>query len=110
MWSEFFLPGTPPGLFWGLVAVAVLIQGISKSGFAGGAGILSLPLMMFVMPADKVTATLLLVLNFCDFNAIYHRTETHPAGTGTQWLVWTWLAAHGCIACTQYAVTVLPTQ
>lgn len=72
MWSEFFLPGTPAPLFWVLVAIAVLIQGISKSGFAGGAGILSLPLMMFVMPADKVTATLLILLNLCDFNAIYH--------------------------------------
>lgn len=50
----------------------MLIQGISKSGFAGGAGILSLPLMMLVMPVDKVAATLLPILILCDFAAIYH--------------------------------------
>lgn len=107
MWSEFFIPGTPPGLFWSLVAVAVLIQGISKSGFAGGAGILSLPLMMFVMPADKVTATLLLVLNFCDFNAIYHHRDNKDwakiralfpacvAGIALGGLAWWWMGKNG---------------
>ncbi len=64
--------GVPAPVFWTFVALAVVIQGISKSGFAGGAGILSLPLMMFVMPVDKVTATLLPLLILCDFNAIYH--------------------------------------
>ena len=72
MFDSFILPGIPAPLFWGLVAAAIIIQGISKSGFAGGAGILSLPLMMLVMPVDKVAATLLPLLILCDLNAIYH--------------------------------------
>ena len=68
----FYLPGIPHVVFWLFVATAILIQGISKSGFAGGAGILSLPLMMLVMPVDKVAATLLPLLILCDMNAIYH--------------------------------------
>lgn len=107
MWDEFYIEGTPPVLFWSLVAVAVLIQGISKSGFAGGAGILSLPLMMFVMPADKVTATLLLILNLCDFNAIYHHRENKdwdkilrifPAcvvGIAIGGVAWWWMGRNG---------------
>ncbi len=72
MLSEFILPGVPVPVFWFMVAAAVVIQGISKSGFAGGAGILSLPLMMLVMPVDKVAASLLPLLILCDMNAIYH--------------------------------------
>jgi uncharacterized membrane protein YfcA len=70
MLSEFVLPGVPPLVFWSFVGAAVAIQGISKSGFAGGAGILSLPLMMLVMPVEKVAATLLPLLILCDRNAI----------------------------------------
>lgn len=72
MFAQFMLPGVPPALFWVFVGLAIVIQGISKSGFAGGAGILSLPLMMLVMPVDKVAATLLPLLILCDMNAIYH--------------------------------------
>lgn len=70
--ESFILPGTPPGLFWVMVGLAIVVQGISKSGFAGGAGILSLPLMMLVMPVDRVAASLLPLLILCDLNAIYH--------------------------------------
>jgi len=74
MFTEFALPGVNPALFWLLVGIAIVIQGISKSGFAGGAGILSLPLMMLVMPVNKVAAVLLPLLILCDLNAIYlHR-------------------------------------
>ena len=74
MFQQFIDPGTPSVLFWVFVGAAILIQGISKSGFAGGAGILSLPLMMLVMPAEKVPAVLLPLLILCDMNAIYiHR-------------------------------------
>ncbi len=72
MLSNYMLPGVSPILFWLFVAAAVIIQGISKSGFAGGAGVLSLPLMMLVMPVDKVAATLLPLLILLDMNAIYH--------------------------------------
>lgn len=72
MFSEFITPGVPAAIFWTFVALAVVIQGISKSGFAGGAGILSLPLMMLVMPVQLVSATLLPLLILCDMNAVYH--------------------------------------
>lgn len=72
MFHEFITPGVPWVIFWVFVAIGIVIQGVSKSGFAGGAGILSLPLMMLVMPVDKVSATLLPLLVLCDFNAIYH--------------------------------------
>jgi hypothetical protein len=72
MFQDYIEPGVPAALFWLFVSVAIIIQGISKSGFAGGAGILSLPLMMLVMPVDKVAATLLPLLILCDLNAIYH--------------------------------------
>jgi uncharacterized protein len=72
MFHEFVQEGIPLPVFWSFAGTAILIQGISKSGFAGGAGILSLPLMMLVMPVDKVAATLLPLLILCDMNAIYH--------------------------------------
>ena len=75
MFNDFILPGVPWSVFWVFVSVGILIQGISKSGFAGGAGILSLPLMMLVMPVQKCTAMLLPLLILCDMNAIYHHRD-----------------------------------
>jgi len=76
LFSDFILPDVPLGIFWVFVGSAIIIQGISKSGFAGGAGILSLPLMMLVMPVEKVAATMLPLLILCDMNAIYiHRSN-----------------------------------
>ena len=72
MFDSFMEPGVPPLLFWIFVGLAIVIQGNSKSGFAGGVGALSLPFMLLVMPVDKVVATLLPLLILCDFNAIYH--------------------------------------
>lgn len=72
MFQQFMEPGIPPVVFWPMVALAVIIQGVSKSGFAGGASILSLPFMMLVMPADKVAAVFLPLLCLMDLNAIYH--------------------------------------
>jgi len=72
MLAAYILPGVSPALFRLFVSAAVIIQGVSKSGFAGGAGVLSLPLMMLVMPVDKVAATLLPLLILLDLNAIYH--------------------------------------
>jgi uncharacterized membrane protein YfcA len=75
MFSTFTEPGIPPTVFWSFCALAVLFQGISKSGFAGGLGILSVPLMALVMPVDKTAAVLLPVLILCDFNAIYYHRK-----------------------------------
>jgi len=89
------------------VGAAIVIQGISKSGFAGGAGILSLPLMMLVMPVDKVSATLLPLLILCDMNAIYNHWHNKdwskileiylPAIAGILFgaLVWWWVGRDG---------------
>jgi uncharacterized protein len=105
--SEFMLPGIPAVVFWVFVGMAIIIQGISKSGFAGGAGILSLPLMMLVMPVDLVAATLLPLLILCDMNAIYHHWHNKhwplvfrvylPAIVGIVLgaLVWWWVGRAG---------------
>ncbi len=107
MFSEFVQPGVPLAVFWAFVGAAVIIQGISKSGFAGGAGILSLPLMMLVMPVDKVAASLLPLLILCDMNAIYnhwhnkvwkHILEIYVpalAGIVLGALVWWWVGREG---------------
>ena len=72
MFSQFVNDGVPAPVFWAFVAAAIIIQGISKSGFAGGAGILSMPLMFFVMPVNRAAAVMLPLLILCDMNAIYH--------------------------------------
>ena len=72
MFAEFIEPGIPPLVFWIFVGLAIIVQGIGKSGFAGGVGVLTIPLMMLVMPVDKVVACLLPLLILLDFNAIYH--------------------------------------
>ncbi len=72
MFSAYMLHGVPPVMFWTFVGAAVVIQGVSKSGFGGGAGIFGLLLMLLVMEVDKVAATLLPLLILCDMNAIYH--------------------------------------
>ncbi len=107
MLTNFALPDVPVVMFWGFVCAAILIQGISKSGFAGGAGILSLPLMMLVMPVDKVAATMLPLLILCDMNAIYiHRHNKvwrailsvylpSIAGIVLGALVWWWVGQKG---------------
>lgn len=65
-------PGVPALVFWLFCGLAVLFQGIGKSGFAGGLGLLSVPMMVLVMPVDKVAATLLPILILCDINAVYY--------------------------------------
>lgn len=115
MLAEFVDPGVPRAVFWLFVGAAIVIQGISKSGFAGGAGILSLPLMLLVMPVDKVAATLLPLLILCDMNAIYiHRRNVvwrkvmavylpSIAGIFLGALVWWWIGREGV---QQYAAAI----
>ena len=54
------------------VALAVVILGISKTGFGGGIGILSIPLMALVMPAEKMIAVLAILLVVVDLFANLH--------------------------------------
>jgi uncharacterized membrane protein YfcA len=70
--EQFIEPGIPTFVFWVFVSLAIIVQGISKSGFAGGVGVLTIPLMMLVMPVEKVVACLLPLLILLDLNAIYH--------------------------------------
>jgi uncharacterized membrane protein YfcA len=107
MFSEYMEAGIPAAVFWVFVGLAIVIQGISKSGFAGGAGILSLPLMMLVMRVDLVAATLLPLLILCDINAIYHHWHNKDwplirriylsavAGIVLGALVWWWVGREG---------------
>ena len=107
MLADFVDPGVPRAVFWLFVGAAIVIQGISKSGFAGGAGILSLPLMLLVMPVDKVAAAMLPLLILCDMNAIYihRRNVVWPkvmavylpaiAGILLGALVWWWIGREG---------------
>jgi uncharacterized membrane protein YfcA len=53
-------------------ALAVVILGISKTGFGGGIGILSIPLMAMVMPADQMIAVLAVLLVVVDLFANAH--------------------------------------
>ena len=71
MLESFIEPGIPAIVFWIVVGAGILIQGIGKSGFAG-VNILTIPLMVLVMPVEKVVACLLPLLVLLDLNAIYH--------------------------------------
>jgi len=106
MLDAFILPDTPTPVFWFCCATAIVILGISKSGLSGGA-ILSLPLMMMVMPVDKVAASMLPLLVLCDMNAIYHHRRNAvwskvmavyvPAvlGIASGAAVWWWVGEEG---------------
>ena len=107
MLEGFVQEGVPLTVFWIFVSIAILIQGVSKSGFAGGAGVLSVPLMVLVMPVDKVAATLLPILILCDINAIsfYRRDKAWDKvmalylpslfGIAAGALVWWWVGTKG---------------
>jgi uncharacterized protein len=107
MFESFISPGIPPVVFWVFVGLGIIVQGIGKSGFAGAAGILTIPLMMLVMPVDKVVATLLPLLILLDFNAIYHHRRNKVwarvleiylpsiAGILLGALVWWWVGQAG---------------
>ncbi|MEQ5835001.1 sulfite exporter TauE/SafE family protein [Marinobacter sp. NFXS9] len=58
-------------LFWLLAIVGVILTGISKSGFAGGAGVLAVPLMALAIPLPAATVIMLPVLLFMDVRAIH---------------------------------------
>lgn len=58
-------------LFWILAVIGVILTGISKSGFAGGAGVLAVPLLALVIPLPTATVIMLPVLLFMDVRAIH---------------------------------------
>lgn len=57
---------TSDPIFWLLAITGVIITGISKSGFAGGAGVVAVPLLSFklgVLEATAITLPLLLAMD-----------------------------------------------
>ncbi|MEJ2145819.1 MAG: sulfite exporter TauE/SafE family protein [Acidobacteriota bacterium] len=115
MFEPFIGQGIPPAIFWTFVGLGIIVQGISKSGFAGGVGLLTIPMMMLVMPVDKVVATLLPLLILLDFNAIYHHRRNKVwehimaiyipslAGILAGAFLWWWIGREGVEA---YAVSI----
>ncbi|MDP6425342.1 MAG: hypothetical protein QGG14_11405, partial [Planctomycetota bacterium] len=55
-------PDVAPGWYYFCVGSSVLIMAISKGGFAGSIGILSIPVMALVMPPQQMLGIMLLVL------------------------------------------------
>jgi uncharacterized membrane protein YfcA len=62
--------------FYILSTIAILIMGISKSGFGGGIGILAVPLMSLSIPPAQAAAILLPLLVVMDFfNVLHYRNK-----------------------------------
>jgi hypothetical protein len=59
-------------LFYPVAAIAILLTGISKSGFGGGLGALSVPIMALVIPPTKAAGILLPLLCFMDIFSFWH--------------------------------------
>ncbi len=57
-------------LFWLVAVLAVLITGISKSGFAGGIGVIAVPLLALHIDPLRAAAIMLPLLIFMDFLSI----------------------------------------
>ena len=59
-------------LFYSLAVLAILIAGVAKSGFGGGLGVLSVPLMALVISPVRAAAILLPILCLMDLINIWH--------------------------------------
>ncbi|MBL4798073.1 MAG: sulfite exporter TauE/SafE family protein [Oleispira sp.] len=59
-------------LFWGLAIVGVLLTGISKSGFAGGAGVIAVPLLSLLIPVPVAAALMLPLLIVMDAKSMHY--------------------------------------
>lgn len=59
-----------PWAFWVLSAVGVLLTGISKSGFAGGVGVITVPLMSIYIGPLQAAAIMLPLLIFMDIFSV----------------------------------------
>ena len=59
-------------LFYPIAIVAILIVGISKSGFGGGLGVLAVPLMSLIIAPPQAAAILLPLLCIMDLFTIWH--------------------------------------
>lgn len=57
-------------VFWLLAIVGVILTGISKSGFAGGAGVVAVPLLSLVIPVQQAVALMLPLLLIMDARTV----------------------------------------
>ena len=57
-------------LFWGLATLGVILTGISKSGSAGGAGVVAVPLLALIVPVETAVALMLPILLLMDLRTI----------------------------------------
>ena len=62
-------------LFWLLALTGVTLTGISKSGFAGGAGVVAVPLMAMVMPVSDAIVVMLPLLLAMDIKMIHYYAQ-----------------------------------
>lgn len=58
-------------IFWVLATIGVILTGISKSGFAGGAGVVAVPILALIMPIPQAAALMLPLLILMDIKAIH---------------------------------------
>jgi uncharacterized membrane protein YfcA len=65
-------------MFWLVPCLAVLLIGMSKTGFGPGAGVLATPLVALTMPPHQAVGILLPVLCACDlFSMYFYRRQWH---------------------------------
>jgi len=62
---------TTDPVFWLLAIIGIIFTGISKSGFAGGAGVVAVPLLALTIPVSQAAALMLPLLLLMDAKAIY---------------------------------------
>lgn len=96
------LAGEP--LFWLLAILGVTMTGISKSGFAGGAGVVAVPILALVMPIPAATALMLPLLLVMDARTVMLYRQS------VQWQsLWSIItAAVAGIALAGFALAALP--
>jgi uncharacterized protein len=59
-------------VFWVTAVLAVILVGIAKAGFGGGAGVIATPLLALTIPVTQAAALLLPLLVIIDMISIYH--------------------------------------
>jgi len=69
--------GVAPWAYYVCVGIAVLITGISKSGFGGGVGIVAIPMMALVMPAAHMLGVMLPLLIAADALSNLHHLKNY---------------------------------
>jgi uncharacterized membrane protein YfcA len=63
-------------IFYAVSTFAILIMGISKSGFGSGLGVLAVPIMSLVIPPAQAAAIMLPLLCLMDiFNVLHYRDK-----------------------------------